>query len=150
MAGNTVSKVEKVIAPTVEGMGYDLWDVRFLKEGASWYLRVFIDKAEGICIEDCTDVSHAIDPLLDEADLIDRSYYLEVCSTGLERELTRPEHFEKMKGREVFVHLYSARDGVRDFAGTLCGFDGGVTVKVGEDEIYFEKGTFATVKLNDM
>ncbi len=150
MAGNTVSKVEKVIAPTIEGMGYDLWDVRFLKEGASWYLRVFIDKEDGICIDDCTDVSHAIDPLLDEADVIDRSYYLEVCSTGLERELTKPEHFSKMQGREVFLHLYSPKDGNRDFSGTLVSYDGGVTLTVDGQDIYFEKGTFATVKLNDM
>ena len=66
MAGNTAERVEKLISATVAEMGYDLWDVRFLKEGASWYLRVFIDKDEGVWINDCTDVSHAIDPILDE------------------------------------------------------------------------------------
>lgn len=150
MAGNTVTKIEKLIAPTVAGMGYDLWDVRFLKEGASWYLRVFIDKEEGICIDDCSDVSHAIDPLLDEADIIDRSYYLEVCSTGLERELTRPEHFEKMLGREVMVHLYKPVNDSRDYSGILKSFDGGVTLTVDDNDMYFEKGLYSTVKLNDM
>ena len=150
MAGNTVSKIEALIAPTVNGMGYDLWDVRFLKEGASWYLRVFIDKEEGVWINDCTDVSHAIDPLLDEADIIDKSYYLEVCSAGLERELLRPEHFEKMNGREVMVHLYRPVDGEKDFCGVLLSFDGGVKIAVGEKEYYFEKGLYSSVKLNDM
>ncbi|MBR3593704.1 MAG: ribosome maturation factor RimP [Clostridia bacterium] len=150
MAGNTAERVEKLIAPTVKEMGYDLWDVRFLKEGASWYLRVFIDKEEGIWINDCTDVSHAIDPILDEADIIDKSYYLEVCSTGLERELLKPEHFEKMKGREVTVNLYRALDGEKTFCGTLLDFDGGVKISLSGEERYFEKGLYSSVKLNDM
>ncbi len=150
MAGNTALRVEKLIAPTVEGLGYDLWDVRFLKEGASWYLRVFIDKEEGIWINDCTDVSHAIDPILDEADIIDKSYYLEVCSPGLERELLKPEHFEKCKGKEVLVHLYRAVDGEKEFCGLLSGFDGGVKITVNGEDRYFEKGLYSSVKLNDL
>lgn len=150
MATNTAGRVEKLISATVSEMGYILWDVRYVKEGASWYLRVFIDKEEGICIDDCTDVSHAIDPLLDEADLIDHSYYLEVCSAGLERELTRPEHFEWMIGHEVNVRLYRPLDGNRDFSGVLSGFDGGVKILSDGKELYFEKGLYSTVKLNDM
>ncbi len=150
MAGNIADRVEKLIAPTVEGLGYDLWDVRFLKEGASWYLRVFIDKADGIWIDDCTAVSHAIDPVLDEADIIDKSYYLEVCSPGLERELLKKEHFEKMLGREVTVHLYRQVDGEKAFVGELLSFDGGVKIAGGGEERYFEKGLYSSVKLNDM
>lgn len=150
MAGNTASRVEALIAPTVEKLGYDLWDVRFLKEGSSWYLRVFIDKEDGIDINDCTDVSHAIDPLLDEADMINQSYYLEVCSPGIERELTKPVHFERMLGQPVCVHLIRELDGSRDYSGTLKAFDGGVTLAFCDKEIYFEKGTYSTVKLNDM
>ncbi len=150
MAGNTAQQVEKLIAPTVTDLGYDLWDVRFLKEGASWYLRVFIDKEDGIWIDDCTAVSHAIDPVLDEADIIDKSYYLEVCSPGLERELIRPEHFEKMRGREVVVHLYRPIDGEKEHSGVLLGFDGGVKLEINGAERYFEKGLYSSVKLNDM
>ena len=87
---NSAEKVYGLIKDAVEEQGVSLWDVRFLKEGASWYLRVFIDKPEGISIDDCTNVSHAIDPIIDAADPIDVSYYLEVCSPGIERELTRP------------------------------------------------------------
>ncbi len=82
MAGNTVTRVTELVQPKVEALGLTLWDVRFVKEGASWYLRIFIDKPGGITIDDCTAVSHAVDPVLDAADPIEVSYYLEVCSPG--------------------------------------------------------------------
>ena len=116
---NAAEKVYGLIKETVESQGVTLWDVRFLKEGASWYLRVFIDKPEGIGIEDCTNVSHAIDPIIDEADPIDVSYFLEVCSPGTERELTRQSHFEACLGKKVKIKLYKAIDGVKELTGTL-------------------------------
>ena len=116
---NAAERVYTLIKETVEQQGTTLWDVRFLKEGASWYLRVFIDKPEGITIDDCTDVSHAIDPIIDEADPIDKAYYLEVCSPGLERELTRDFHFEWAVEKEVKIRLYKAIDGKKEFTGVL-------------------------------
>ena len=116
---NTAEKVFELIRTTVEAEGVSLWDVRFLKEGASWYLRVFIHKDEGVSIDDCTNVSHAIDPIIDEADPIDVPYYLEVCSPGIERELTRPQHFERMLGERVKIRLYKAVDGKKEFIGVL-------------------------------
>lgn len=116
---NAAEKVYGLIKETVEEQGVSLWDVRFLKEGASWYLRVFIDSPNGISIDDCTNVSHAIDPIIDEADPIDVSYYLEVCSPGLERELTKPNHFEKSVGKTVKIKLYKAIDGVKELTGIL-------------------------------
>lgn len=116
---NAAEKVYGLIKETVEEQGVSLWDVRFLKEGASWYLRVFIDSPNGISIDDCTNVSHAIDPIIDEADPIDVSYYLEVCSPGLERELIRPNHFEKSVGKTVKIKLYKAIDGVKELTGIL-------------------------------
>jgi ribosome maturation factor RimP len=130
MMASAAERVYSLIKETVENLGVSLWDVRFLKEGASWYLRVFIDKEDGITIDDCTDVSHAIDPVIDEADPIDKSYYLEVCSCGIERELSRPEHFEKMLGQKVKLKLYKAQDGVKEFIGNLIGFDGKVKIDV--------------------
>lgn len=116
---NAAEKVYGLIKETVEAEGVSLWDVRFLKEGASWYLRVFIDKPKGISIDDCTNVSHAIDPIIDDADPIDVSYYLEVCSPGTERELTRQSHFEASVGKTVKIKLYKALDGVKELTGTL-------------------------------
>ena len=116
---SAAERVYTLIKETVEAQGVSLWDVRFLKEGASWYLRVFIDKPEGVNIDDCTNVSHAIDPVIDEADPIDKSYYLEVCSPGIERELTRPFHYESVLGEKIKVKLYKAIDGKKEFTGVL-------------------------------
>ena len=122
---SAAERVYSLIKETVESQGVELWDVRFVKEGASWYLRVFIDKPDGITIDDCTNVSHAIDPVIDEADPIDKSYYLEVCSCGIERELSRITHFEKVLGQKIKIKLYKAIDGVKEFCGILksCGQD---------------------------
>ena len=106
MALPVAERVFALIKETVEAQNVSLWDVRFVKEGANWYLRVIIDSENGISIDDCTNVHHAIDPVLDEADPIDKSYYLEVCSPGLERELTREEHFALMQGEKVKLKLY--------------------------------------------
>lgn len=116
---NSAERVYELIKDAVEAEGVRLWDVRFLKEGASWYLRVFIDKPEGISIDDCTNVSHAIDPIIDEADPIDVSYYLEVCSPGIERELTRSRHYEESLEKQVRLKLYRAYDGKKEITGTL-------------------------------
>ena len=116
---NSAERVYELIKDAVEAEGARLWDVRFLKEGASWYLRVFIDKPKGISIDDCTNVSHAIDPIIDEADPIDVSYYLEVCSPGIERELTRSRHYEESLGKQVRLKLYRAYDGKKEITGTL-------------------------------
>ena len=148
MAG-IADKVAAIIKSTVENEGVELWDVRYVKEGSSYYLRVYIDKEDGINIDDCTNVSHAIDPVLDEADPIKDSYYLEVCSTGLERELLKPEHFLKMVGRKIKVRLFKARDGVKEFEGVLEAFDGSLTLLTENGSMTFEKGEIAKANLCD-
>ena len=119
LLAGVADKVFSLVQGTVEENGVSLWDVRFVKEGANWYLRIIIDSDAGISIDDCTNVSHAIDPVIDEADPIDKSYYLEVCSPGLERELVREEHYTKMVGEKIKVKLYKAIDGVKEFTGVL-------------------------------
>ena len=124
--GNTAQRVEALVRPTVEGMGLRLWDVVFEKEGPDWYLRVLIDKTDGTTMDTdtCADVSHALDPILDEADPIEQSYYLEVGSPGLGRKLTRPEHYEALKGQKVRAKLIRPNaDGVRERSGILTGRD---------------------------
>ena len=134
---NAAERVFSLIKETVESQGVELWDVRFLKEGASWYLRVFIDKSEGISIDDCTNVSHAIDPIIDEADPIDVSYYLEVCSPGLERELRRDEHYRKVLGKKIKIKLYKALNGKKEFTGILKGADENIVLETENGEIKF-------------
>ncbi len=140
-------RVFDLVKDTVEACGVDLWDVRFVKEGASHYLRIFIDKADGVSINDCTDVSHAVDPLLDEEDPIDKAYYLEVCSPGIERELTRPEHYSKSIGKKIAVKLFKAIDGVKEFNGILQSFDGNLTLETDNKIKTFEKGAFSKVHI---
>ena len=103
--GGAAAAVEAIVRPVVEGMGLRLWDVRFEKEGPDWFLRVLIDRDTPLDTDTCEAVSRAIDPLLDEADPIDQSYYLEVGSPGLGRKLTRPEHFAALAGQKCAARL---------------------------------------------
>lgn len=150
MANNTADKVWALVEPAVASLGLRVWDVRYVKEGAAWYLRVYIDGDNGVDINHCTEVSRLIDPMLDEADLIAGSYYLEVCSPGLERELIRPEHFSAMLGHSVLVHLVRPVDGQRDFTGTLAAWENGnITLNDENGTRIFEKAMISKVKLND-
>ncbi len=151
LAISVADRVFDLVKETVEANNVNLWDVRFVKEGANWYLRVIIDSENGISIDDCTAVHHAIDPLLDEADPIDKSYYLEVCSPGLERELTRDEHFVAMAGENVKLKLYKARDGVKEFKGTLkTGDKEKVIITHNDTDIEFLRSEISFVKLDDI
>lgn len=128
---NTAQKVFGLIAETVKSQGVELWDVVFVKEGASHYLRVFIDKPGGVDINDCTNVSHAIDPIIDEADPIDVSYYLEVSSPGLNRELKRKEHFEAFIGNDITLKLFKPFEGQKQITGRLIDYRDGPVLDVG-------------------
>lgn len=146
---NAADKVYNLIKETVESCGVELWDVRYLKEGASWYLRVFIDKEDGINIDDCTNVSHAIDPIIDEADPIDASYYLEVCSPGLERELSKTWHFERKVGEKIRIKLYKAQDGKKEFEGILKSAQDGIVLDIGGEEKEFSFKDISKANLCD-
>ena len=146
---NAAERVYSLIEETVKNEGVTLWDVRFLKEGANWYLRVFIDKPEGISIDDCTAVSHAIDPIIDEADPIDKSYYLEVCSPGVERELTRPWHYEAVLGEKIKIKLYKALDGKKEFTGLLKTSGDTLIIETETGEMTFPKETVSKAYLCD-
>ena len=149
--GNTAQRVEALVRPTVEGMGLRLWDVVFEKEGPDWYLRVLIDKDGTMDTDTCADVSHALDPILDEADPIDQSYYLEVGSPGLGRKLTRPEHYEAVRGQKISVRLYRANEnGVKEFSGILTSREGNIiTVEGPAGPMQFELSAVSTVRLCD-
>lgn len=143
-------KVFDLIKETVEQQGVSLYDVVFVKEGASHYLRVFIDKPEGVDINDCTNVSHAIDPIIDEADPIDTSYYLEVSSPGLNRELKREEHFLTSIGKNVIVKLYKALNDSKTLLGVLVDYDNGPTIETEDGQQFkFEKSEIVKVTLNE-
>ena len=118
-SGSVAAAVWKLAEPVAEQLGYDLWDVEFVKEGADYYLRITIDRAEGITIDDCEKMHRAIDPILDEADPIEGFYHLEVSSTGIERELKTDRHIAACEGWDVEVRLYAPVDGSKCFTGEL-------------------------------
>ncbi len=140
----------ELAAPLIEAQGCTLWDVEYVKEAGTWYLRVLIDKEGGVDILDCETISRRLSDLLDEADPIEGSYTLEVGSAGAERVLKRPSDFRQFMGSPVLVKLYRAQDGVKEFPGTLAGYDesdGSVTVSLGSAERTFEKKDVALVRL---
>ena len=153
MAGknNTVSKVEEIVSPFAKDLGLELWDIRFVKEGTDWYLRIFIDKDGGVSIDDCVDLSHAITKPLDEADPISQSYILEISSPGIERELVTDRHFEKFIGSDVMLRLIRPIDKVRDFSGRLMSYEDGVITVITEEgkELKVNKKETSYVKLDD-
>ncbi len=123
--GGTAARVAAMAQPVADELGLLLWDVRFVKEGASWILRIVIDRPDGpVSIDDCVALSRRMSDLLDEADPIPQSYCLEVTSPGAQRELTRPEHFAYYEGWAVAVRLYRPQDGTREFAGLLREHEG--------------------------
>lgn len=134
--GGTAARCRQLAQPAAQELGLTLWDVRFVKEGASWVLRYLIDKEDGATLDDCVALSRRLNPLLDEADPIPQSYTLEVSTPGVERELTRPEHFAYCEGWAVVVRLYHAADGEREMAGILRGLDedGRVVIETLEGE----------------
>lgn len=121
--GGVVKAVRAIAEPLAEELGYFLWDVEYVKEGADMYLRITIDSEEGIQIEDCEKMHRAIDPLLDEADPIEGAYHLEISSPGIERELKTDLHIEACLGWDVEVRLYAPVDGAKSFFGVLEGID---------------------------
>lgn len=148
--GSTAEVVREIVQPYARELGLRIWDVTFTKEGASWYLRIYIDKDGGITIEDCAAMSRAVDEPLDQADPIDQAYFLEVCSPGIERELRRDEHFTAYLGRRVKVCLIRAVDGVREFSGTLTGCRGGeLTVETDHGPLTFYKKDAAHINADD-
>lgn len=141
--------VRELAQPVAEENGCELWDVEYVREAGQWYLRLYLDKEGGVNILDCEAVSRKVSDLLDEVDPIESSYMFEVSSAGAERALKRPSDFERFMGSAVLVKTYKPKDGRKEFAGTLAGYeDGAVLLDMGTGEpIRFEKAEIALVRL---
>ena len=140
----------ELAAPVIAEQGCTLWDVEYVKEAGTWYLRVLLDKEGGVDILDCEAVSRKLSDLLDETDPIDGSYTLEVGSAGAERVLKRPGDFERYLGSPVLIKLYRNLDGRKEFPGTLKAYDaatGDVTLTQGGADRTFSKKDVALVRL---
>jgi len=116
---NIEQKVEECLKPIINDLGYLVYDVEYVKEGKDYYLRIYIDKFDGIDINDCEKVTNAINPILDERDFIKDKYFLEVSSSGLERILRKPEHYKMFINKEIALKLFKAINGTKELTGTL-------------------------------
>lgn len=126
-----IEVVEQIVEPIVNDLNLELVDIEYVKEGKSWFLRVFIDKDQGIDIEECGMVSEKLSEKLDELDPIPYNYFLEVSSPGAERPLKKQKDYEKAIGKNVHIKTYEPIDGEKTFEGVLTNYTGDtVTVEV--------------------
>ena len=142
-------KTEALLMPVVEKHGFELVDVEYVKEGANWYLRAYIDKPGGIAVDDCEVVSRELSDLLDEKDYIEDSYILEVSSPGLGRPLKKEKDFQRSLGEEIEIRTYRAIDRQKEFVGILTDYDKtSVTIEYEDGEkMTFEKSDIALCRL---
>ena len=145
-------RTEKLLLPVAQKNGVEIYDVEYVKEGADWYLRCFIDKEGGVSIDHCEAVSRELSVLLDAEDFIEDAYILEVSSPGLGRQLKKDKHLEKSLLQEVDVKTYKPIDGCKDFTGILKAFDKDTITLVMSDDKEIEDKVFnrkeiATIKL---
>lgn len=141
------SRTEQLLLPLMEENGFELVDVEYVKEGGSWYLRVYIDKAGGITIDDCELVSRALSDLLDKEDFIENAYILEVSSPGLLRPIKKDKDFERNMGKNVEVRCFKMIDKQKEFTGQLLAYDAdNVTIKTSEKEMKFARKEIALIR----
>ena len=145
---NIAATVRELVQPTVEELGYTLWDVEYVKEGAFFYLRFTIDHENGIDIADCEKVHRRIEPVIDEADPIENFYYLEVSSPGVERILRTDRHFAWAVGEKIVLKLFTALDGKKELCGKLLAVEEDkLLLETGEQTIPVEKSAVSRATL---
>ncbi len=146
------SRTEEMLAPIAAENQVEIYDVEYVKEGSDWYLRCYIDKEEGVTIDDCEKVSRALSDELDKGDFIEDAYILEVSSPGLGRQLKKDKHLEKSLLEEVDIKTYKPVNGKKEFTGVLKAFDENtVTLGTGDEketeDIVFNRKEIAAIKL---
>lgn len=142
------SRTEKLLEPILSENGFELVDVEFVREGADFYLRAYIDKEGGITVDDCEITSRALETRLDEEDFINDAYILEVSSPGLTRPLKKERDYARNMGRPVEIHLYKAKDGEKDFVGSLKAYDKDTVTIVTEEsgEASFDRKDISLIR----
>ena len=147
MSKKVEQTVETIVKEPIAALGYELTDVEFVKEDGEWVLTVFIYSEHGISLDDCERVSVAIDPILEELDPIEQSYFLSVSSVGLDRPLKKPRDFERNIDKEITLHLYAPIDKKKEYTGVLKAFDEqAITIEIAGAEIAFARSQVSVVK----
>ena len=142
------AKTEALLGPIAEANGVSIYDVEYVKEGSDYYLRAFIDKQEGVSINDCENVSRALSDALDREDFIGEAYVLEVSSPGLGRTLKKDKHLQSAIGEKVEIRLFKPIDKCKEFSGVLDSFDtDSVTILEGDGARTFRRTEVALIRL---
>ncbi len=142
------SRTEELLTPIAEAVGVSVYDVEYVKEGSDWYLQCYIDKPDGVTIQDCETVSRALSDRLDEEDYIADAYILEVSSPGLGRTLKKDKHLAKSIGQEVEIKTYKPIEKQKEFSGVLRAFDQDtVTIEMQTGEMKFDRSDVALIRL---
>ena len=141
-------RTEAILLPILEKHGFSLWDVEYVKEGGNWYLRAYIDKPDGIGVNDCEVVSRELSDILDEEDYIEGSYILEVSSPGLGRPLKKEKDFARSLGKLVEIRTYRPIEKQKEFCGVLTAYDGNsVTIDEDGQNRVFDRKEIALIRL---
>ena len=144
---NMEEKIETLVKKTIQELGYDLYDVEYVKEGKDFFLRIFIDKPEGINVEDCETVNNAINDIIDEADYIKGPYFLEVSSPGIERNIRKEKHLKQNIGKEIEVKLFKPVGGAKQWTGLLEQYDANtIVIKQEETLLSIDRKNIAQMK----
>lgn len=149
MKKNLEATIEEIVTKITDEHGFEMVDVEYVKEAGEYYLRVYIDKEEGISLNECELVSRELSPILDEKDLIKENYFLEVSSPGLDRALKKDRDFVRYQGRDVDLKLYKPLNGCKQFEGELVGLteDNNIKIIVNGKEMEFNRKDVAIVRL---
>ena len=141
-------KVENLVKPIIENIGYEVYDIEYAKEGKDYFLRIFIDNPKGITIEDCEKVNDAIKDKLDEEDYIKQQYFLEVSSPGIERILRKDKHLEQNIGKEININLFKKdNEGNKNYKGILKSYSSEeIVIKQESQEIKIERKNISQIK----
>lgn len=145
---NIEERVEKLVEPIIEKIGYELYDVEYAKEGKNYFLRIFIDNKKGIDLSDCEKVSDSITDILDEKNYIKEQYFLEVSSPGIERALRKDKHLKQNIGQQINVKLFKKdENGKKEYLGKLKEFDDlKIVIEQDENEVQIERKNISQIK----
>ena len=140
-------KVEELVKEKIENIGYSLYDVEYAKEGPNYYLRIYIDKPDGIDLNDCEKVNDEINDLLDQADYIKDQYFLEISSSGVERHIRKDSQLQEHIGKDIDVKLFKPLNKQKELEGNLKQFDEKtITLIINEEEITIERSNISSMK----
>ena len=147
MAKNIEEKVEQLIEKTINELGYELYDVEYAKEGKDYFLRIFIDKNEGIDLNDCEKVNDTVNPILDAADYIKEQYFLEISSPGIERTLRKDKHLKQNIGEKVEIKLFKPINKQKNIIGILKDYNAEqIEIETSEEVCKIDRKNISVIK----